>query len=202
MPDISGYTRFVHEMDIRFGKEIIYELLLKILDANLLKLEVSEIEGDAVLFYRKGYPPSLNALLAQYEAMLTAFKIKLRDMDKRYHLKQFELSLKLIVHFGTIAEYNLSGFRKLYGDPVNETHVLLKNKVPGPNYVLITQSALEKLSDVDEEVANLPDWISSPVKTFVRIGSECLHYSYFLYDAVKFKAHVLKTDKLINPGLH
>jgi hypothetical protein len=195
MPDISGYTRFVHETDIKFGKEIIYELLLKILENNILNLEVIEIEGDAILFHRKGDPPSLNALFAQYEAMLTAFKIKLRELDKRYHLEQFELSLKLIVHFGAIAEYNLSGFHKLYGDSINEAHVLLKNNVPDSNYILITESAKNKISGWHTEIAALSEWISEEFRSFVKAGSETLRYSYFLYDAVKFKEHVLKTNK-------
>ncbi len=59
IPDISGFTRFVTETETRHASHIISELIEAILESNQLDLSVSEIEGDAVLFYRLGRPPSL-----------------------------------------------------------------------------------------------------------------------------------------------
>ena len=49
IPDISGFTRFVNETDIDHSRLIIQELLELIINANQIKLEISEIEGDAIL---------------------------------------------------------------------------------------------------------------------------------------------------------
>jgi hypothetical protein len=54
IPDISGFTRFVTEMEIEHSRYIIQELLEVLIDSNELGLEVSEIEGDAILFYKLG----------------------------------------------------------------------------------------------------------------------------------------------------
>lgn len=57
IPDISGFTRFVHEVDVSVGSYVTYELLSTIIEENHLRLCISEIEGDAVFFYRYGPPP-------------------------------------------------------------------------------------------------------------------------------------------------
>ena len=66
IPDISGFTKFVTETEVSHSQHIIQELLELIVDANQLGLEVSEFEGDAVLFVRPGAPPSLDELLARH----------------------------------------------------------------------------------------------------------------------------------------
>jgi len=50
VPDISGFTRFVQATEISHSRHIIEELLEKIIEANDLGLEISEVEGDAILF--------------------------------------------------------------------------------------------------------------------------------------------------------
>jgi hypothetical protein len=60
---------------------------------------------------------------------------------------------------------------------------------------------MERLDGVEAETAGLPEWISPEVKTLVNIGTEALHYSYFLYDAIKFKDHVLTTNKSLSREL-
>ena len=52
IPDISGFTRFVTETEIGHSRLIIQELLEVLINANESGLEVSEIEGDAILFYK------------------------------------------------------------------------------------------------------------------------------------------------------
>ena len=54
IPDISGFTRFVNETEIEHSRLIIQELLEILINANQIGLEVSEIEGDAILFYKFG----------------------------------------------------------------------------------------------------------------------------------------------------
>ena len=57
IPDISGFTKFVHETEIDHSRLIIQELLEILINANQIGLEVSEIEGDAILFYKFGESP-------------------------------------------------------------------------------------------------------------------------------------------------
>ena len=52
IPDISGFTRFVNETEIEHSRLIIQELLETLINTNEIGLEISEIEGDAILFYK------------------------------------------------------------------------------------------------------------------------------------------------------
>ena len=56
IPDISGFTRFVNGTEIEHSRMIIQELLEGLINSNLMELEISEIEGDAILFYKYGQP--------------------------------------------------------------------------------------------------------------------------------------------------
>ena len=52
IPDISGFTRFVNEVEIEHSRFIIQQLLETLIRANDSNLQISEIEGDAILFYK------------------------------------------------------------------------------------------------------------------------------------------------------
>ncbi|HEY4337501.1 MAG TPA: DUF2652 domain-containing protein, partial [Puia sp.] len=73
IPDISGFTRFVNGTDIDHSRLIIQELLETLINANQSGFEVSEIEGDAILFYKFGDKPEMGALYKQVEAMFCGF---------------------------------------------------------------------------------------------------------------------------------
>jgi len=73
IPDISGFTRFVTETEIDHSRLIIQELLELLINANHIGLEISEIEGDAILFYKFGDPPDLKVLYKQVEEMFCNF---------------------------------------------------------------------------------------------------------------------------------
>lgn len=200
IPDISGFTKFVHDTDIKLGKEIAAELLSVILHTNILNLKVSEIEGDAILFYRYGLPPTLKDLINQYEFMLIAFKKKLRELKGQRHLSGLELSLKLVVHFGPIAEYKLYGFKKLYGEAIIEAHLLLKNDIPSHNYVLVTKDFFDKIGSHEAEEMILPKWIKKEMTVPTRNSAGDLSFTYFLYDTEILKVNVLQErgDEFIN----
>jgi hypothetical protein len=185
IPDISGFTKFVHDTDIKLGKEITAELLSIILQANILNLKVSEIEGDAILFYRYGTLPTIRDLIDQYELMLIAFKKKLTEINGQCHLPALDLSLKLIVHFGPIAEYKLYGFKKLYGEAIIEAHRLLKNSIASHNYILVTNDFFDKVGNQEAEEMILPEWIKK---------EKALPFTYFLYDTEILKLNVLQKN--------
>jgi len=65
IPDISGFTNFVTNTEIEHSRHIIQELLEVIINSNNLGLEISEIEGDAILFYKYGDTPDLKEIYSQ-----------------------------------------------------------------------------------------------------------------------------------------
>ncbi len=83
IPDISGYTEFLTRTEIDHSSHILNEMLELIIESNNTDFTLSEIEGDAVLFYRKGDPLSRYELMQQCLAMFNNFheKIKLIERD-------------------------------------------------------------------------------------------------------------------------
>jgi hypothetical protein len=176
IPDISGYSNFVKNTNSKKGAEVIAQLLDVILQNNCLSFDVSEIEGDAVLFYKFGRTFSIPSILGQYEALLDSFNAKLEELaintpDVR------KLSLKLIVHYGVIEEISVKGFYKLYGNVVIEAHRLLKNTIGGNTYALITDAYLKANGDEDFTVENM----GKICELHSEIGKIC--YSYFPYSS-------------------
>jgi class 3 adenylate cyclase len=53
IPDISGFTHFMSSMELEHASHLISSFLETIVNAAEDKFEVSEIEGDAVLLYKK-----------------------------------------------------------------------------------------------------------------------------------------------------
>ncbi|WP_344830565.1 DUF2652 domain-containing protein [Chryseobacterium ginsenosidimutans] len=145
IPDISGYTDFVNSICIEAGRYITRELLSTILQANNIGMNVSEIEGDAILFYKFGRKPPVQKILKLYESMLKSFTIKLKEIESiiGYDLG---LSLKLVAHYGTFSEYTIGTFKKLYGEPIVKTHALLKNTIKSKTYILMTNAIASKES--------------------------------------------------------
>lgn len=152
IPDISGYTEFVNQTEIKHSKHIISELLETILEGNILDLQVSEIEGDAILFYRKGKAPSLSELINQsrknYLDFHTHLKIIQRDNVCQCGAcrSAINLTLKFIVHYGELDETIIGNFTKIIGSDVILAHRLLKNKIGKKEYLLITEICWHSLT--------------------------------------------------------
>ncbi|MBX2877506.1 MAG: DUF2652 domain-containing protein [Saprospiraceae bacterium] len=144
IPDISGFTKFVNETEIDHAKHIIEELLEVLIDSNEIGLELSEIEGDALLFYRNGEAPTTAELLAQIQRMYVNFHGHL----KRYETHRIcscgaccsatDLSLKFVAHYGEVANKTVKDRTKLFGKDVIVAHRLLKNKVDSDEYSLFS----------------------------------------------------------------
>lgn len=141
IPDISGFTRFVQVTDIATGSYVISKLLSVVLDSNMLGLKVSEIEGDAILFYRTGKRLLSKEVLLQFDIMHDRFRSELLSLTIETGIK-IDLGLKLIAHYGSFSEYQVGGFTKLYGTAVIEAHRLLKNSIGSDEYVIMTDNLL------------------------------------------------------------
>lgn len=150
IPDISGFTRFVNETEIEHSRQIIQELLETVINANDIGMEISEIEGDAILFYKFGEIPALEELYGQVERMFCAFHRNVLAYDMRKYcqcracVSVTELTLKVITHYGEFTGYNVKTFNKLIGKDIIVAHELLKNDIEPHEYWLVTQSVLQE----------------------------------------------------------
>ncbi len=159
IPDISGFTTFINKVEINHSTHIITELLDILISANTLNLKVSEVEGDAIFFYRIGKEPSFEELIRQVENMFAKFyrHLKFYERDRICQCGACstanELSLKFVYHYGITTIRKVDTFEKLFGSDVTLTHKLLKNSIPLDDYLLMT-SAPKFLEDFIK-----PDWM-------------------------------------------
>src|SRR6185503_9360643 len=82
IPDISGYTEFLTKTELVHSSHIINELLEAILAANSGEFVLSEVEGDALLLYRKGPPIDADALVRQCLSMFESFHTQLKIIER------------------------------------------------------------------------------------------------------------------------
>lgn len=169
IPDISGFTRFVSETEIGHSRLIIQELLEILINANETGLEVSEIEGDAILFYKFGEPPSLDLLYKQVEKMFCDFHRSIIAYEHRRFCQcdacksAINLTLKVVTHYGEFTEYSVKNFSKLIGKDVIVAHQLLKNDIDHHEYWLVTKDLLT--GDVPDQLPSWMKWNSSARQT-------------------------------------
>ncbi|HBR54847.1 MAG TPA: DUF2652 domain-containing protein [Flavobacteriaceae bacterium] len=183
IPDISGFTEFMRNVDIEVSSQVIPALLNEIIYSNEINLKVSEIEGDAVLFYRKGELPPFDALVKQCKAFYTQFYEQMEELlekfrDKRKNVSFPEiLGLKIILHYGDeIGMVPIGNHIKLMGEDVITAHRLLKNKVPIDEYLLISDTLLARYKE--DSVAENFDWaqLKSAQQQVEHLGTLKYHY--------------------------
>ena len=162
IPDISGYTEFITKTEIKHSNHIISELVEIIIAANRLNLTVSEIEGDAVLFYRKGEPPKLEELIDQVKKMFFDFHTHLKIIQRDNVCQcgacrsAINLSLKFVVHYGSLSETVIQNFTKIIGSDVILAHRLLKNTIGKTEYMLLTDKYFSTQSENEKQ---LEPWV-------------------------------------------
>lgn len=164
IPDISGFTSFVKQVEIEHSQHIISELLELIIDSDELGLSVAEVEGDAIFFYHLDQIPNADQVLIQIQKTYVAF---------HEHLKAYEtqricpcgacssavnLKLKFIADSGPAELISVKGHEKPFGESVIRVHRLLKNSLSNPEYVLYTDDGLT----LTTEESNAMGW---PVQT-------------------------------------
>lgn len=179
IPDISGFTNFVNQTDITHSRLIIQELLEVLINANDIGLEVSEIEGDAILFYKYGDAPAIEQLYRQVEKMFCTFHKHLMAYEFRRYCQcdacksAINLSLKVITHYGEFAGYTIKNFNKLIGKDVIVAHQLLKNDIEQHEYWLVTKNLLQ--NENPSELAQWMIWKNSAKQT--ETGEVPFHYT-------------------------
>ena len=177
IPDISGFSKFVNEVEIQHSRFIIQQLLEVLINANDSDLEISEIEGDAILFYKFGQPAELISLYQQVEKMFRDFHQYLVSYDNRKIcqckacISAVDLTLKVITHYGEFTPLSVQQFNKLIGKDVIVAHQLLKNDIPQHEYWLVTKS----LNDEPAELTPWMHWNTSSIET--ESGEITFHYT-------------------------
>ena len=148
MPDISGFTNFVTSTEIEHSKHIISDLLEILLDNNIIRLKLVEIEGDALFMYTTDFP-LFYQLIEQSKKMLNAFS----EHIQRYNTSRIcecgacvsaqDLKIKFLIHYGEISFMRVKDIVKPYGADVIKIHRLLKNSIPSDQYLLLSKSTLD-----------------------------------------------------------
>ena len=150
LADISGYSRFIAQTEVDHSWSILHELLDTMVRALQGQMDVSQVEGDAILFI-SGL--STTEVIAAVENTFIAFHRRLRDMQAVTTCPCGAcanigmLKLKFVVHHGTFSRQRLGNVEQLHGTDVIVAHRLLKNKVPSKEYLLVTDAVLARLPD-------------------------------------------------------
>ncbi|TGE09783.1 DUF2652 domain-containing protein [Hymenobacter fodinae] len=155
IPDISGFTRFIEESGSPQAPFLVADLLEILIEGNTLGLQVNEIQGDAVLFYRLGPPPPIRELVQQCRRIYLDFQNYLRVVERdtgselSAALAEHVLTLKIIVHYGRVSVAQIREYTKLMGRDVIVVHRLLKNNIMGSEYILLSEGYIETQTPAD-----------------------------------------------------
>ncbi|MDH4094073.1 MAG: DUF2652 domain-containing protein [Betaproteobacteria bacterium] len=199
LADISGYTRFMLENQTAavHGQQCITFLIETLLREVDIPLRLQEIEGDAVFLYaaREGDEAAWRQALAEVRAKLPRFFAAfLEGMSLAAEATPCScavcrdsgtLKLKLIVHSGRAVFHAIGGRALVSGADVILAHRLLKNSVPGDEYLLMTEAAYRDLGrDMGGEFLAGEEHCGDfgTVKTYVRhMGAQWEHAREALY---------------------
>ena len=215
IPDISGFTNFIHQTELRHSQHIISELLEILIDANELDMELAEIEGDALFFYKFKSLPDYTSIVAQIKKLYLVF---------HHHLKLYEfkricqcgacttannLELKFVVHSGDFNFINVKGQHKPIGESVITVHRLLKNDIPLDEYVLISENTRAALNlDLDSTWKMLEsnyDHIGNIKYSYREISSfkkELPRLPEIVIDNVKKQLHFSTETEISQPPIY
>jgi uncharacterized protein YndB with AHSA1/START domain len=154
--DITGYTAFLHESELEHAQSSLRDLLNLLIKETKSPLEISRLEGDAVISYALyGSVQQGQTFIEINETSYVKFRQALELMilntncTCRACRNLPNLDLKFFVHFGTFGLEPMANYIELIGNDVNVTHRLTKNSITETTgikaYVLYTKEAAEAL---------------------------------------------------------
>ncbi len=185
LADLSGYTKFMVENQLSavHGQMCITFLIETILREVDIPLQLQEIEGDAVFLYaahpgdddqwREVLDQVRTKLLRFFEVFYAGTVTAMESTPCKCAIcrNADDLTLKVIVHSGSAVFHSIAGAVQVSGTDVILAHRLLKNSVPGNEYLLMTESAYRDLGrDMEGEFVEGQESYGElgSVKTFVR----------------------------------
>ncbi len=149
LADISGYTAFVTQTEMDHSWEILHELLEVMVRSAQGKMDVSQVEGDAILFI-SGLDDE--EVIQAVESTFIGFHRRRRDMvvvntcPCNACRNIGILMVKFVIHRGQFSRQRLGGVEQLHGSDVIVPHRLVKNRIPIKEYLLATEAVLSRLS--------------------------------------------------------
>ncbi|OOK82898.1 hypothetical protein BZL30_1292 [Mycobacterium kansasii] len=142
--DIGGYTHYMtwNRMHLVHAQQTVAELLEAVIDAGK-GLKLAKLEGDAAFFWAPGGNPKVvvcERITTMRQAFLARRERLKKDIacDCKSCSQLGNLSLKFVTHEGDVAEQKVKRRVELAGFDVILVHRMLKNLVPVPEYVLMT----------------------------------------------------------------
>ena len=147
--DIGGYTRFMrlHRLSLAHSQEITGRLLKAVVEAAD-RVRLVQFEGDAALFYvpqdEHGDAALARVAAAQSLAMHRAFHVEQQRMVALNMCacdacrQTGALMVKFVAHIGEVAVQRVRNMVNLSGLDAITVHQMLKNAVPVPEYLLMT----------------------------------------------------------------
>jgi hypothetical protein len=154
--DIAGYTRFMkfHRASLAHAQDIVARLLEAVIDATSPHLTLAKLEGDAAFFYVSfpaGSEPNLAFVAGEAAAIYRAFHSRVSDLKINNLctcdgcMQAGNLKIKLVGHLGEAAVQKVKNLTELAGVDVILVHRMLKNDVPIPEYMLMTEPVHERV---------------------------------------------------------
>ena len=209
IPDISGFTKFVNEAGIQQSRTLIADLLEIIIEANILDMKLSEIQGDAVLFYRPGPPPSIQEVINQCKQIFLDFQNYLRIVERDRgsslgaSLSSSNLTLKVVVHYGELSVTLIRDHVKLMGKDVIIAHRLLKNNIESDEYVLLSESFLNTQTE-DAIKQSFSNWtqLRSGSTQYEHLGEIRYKYAYLTPLRLLVTNHRSLNDRKKYPNIY
>lgn len=164
MPDISGFTKFVQSVEIEHSQHIISELLELLIDQNELQLDLAEVEGDALFYFKFRDIPSPADVLRQARRMFRAFHkhLSLYETNRICQcgacISTTNLKLKFIIHGGQFDFVRIKEITKPHGAEVIKAHRLMKNNVESDEYILVSDDLKQIWESRDAHLAGDFTW--------------------------------------------
>src|SRR5215470_5438944 len=156
--DIGGYTSFMrlHRTSLAHAQDVVARLLEAMIDAAP-HLTLLEVEGDAAFVYAwtpEGQEASaVRTGVDQMVAMHRAFHACQQHIDA-LNICRCEgcrqagrLRVKFVAHLGDVAVQRVKHSSKLAGLDVILVHRMLKNAVPVPEYLLLSEAVFGCIDD-------------------------------------------------------
>jgi hypothetical protein len=153
--DISGYTRFVSDLELTHASEIVADLLGAAVDQLAAVAPLAKLEGDAAFCVAHG-AITADALMAALVGCYDGFRRRRRDAR---HLATCpcaacsnigSLDLEVVVHHGGFVAHTIAGREEITGPGAIVVHRLLKNSAAAASglrgYALLSAAVVEAAS--------------------------------------------------------
>jgi len=170
--DIGGYTPFMrlHRTSLAHAQDVVARLLEALIDAAP-NLSLIEVEGDAAFLYTwtpEGQEtPTVRMGIDQMVAMHQAFHAcrqqiaALNNCSCEGCRQAGRLRVKFVAHLGDVAVQRVKRSAKLVGFDVILVHRMLKNAVPIPEYLLLSEAVFRRM---DDPIRSRGQWLAQELE--------------------------------------